>query len=191
MTRTTSSPASVSRAQARRAANSLLWSRAKVTFVSTCPKCGHERPQHGYTRHVLFKLLNKRRNVDAYCIDCNVCWPISESERRAQMNALATLRQAAGNNQQGELRKPYRRSSPPESRVTLQLALRTLRGIRQRYESERTAHPDGHFYSVHVALSDSDMVWIAATIEALEEPVAAGVTEATGCAVQSSSGNVN
>jgi hypothetical protein len=56
---------------------------------------------------------------------------------------------------------------------------------------ERTAHPNAHLYSLHVALDDSDMVWIAATIEALENPVAAGATEAAACAAQSPSGNVN
>jgi len=51
-------------------------------FVSVCPKCGHPRLQHGYTRRILARLLNMRRKIDAYCMDCNVCWPISESERR-------------------------------------------------------------------------------------------------------------
>ena len=70
------------------------------------------------------------------------------------------------------------RDDSPESQVTLQQALRALRGIRRRYELERTAHPDMHSYNVHVALGDSDMIWIAATIEVLEKPIAAGVTEA-------------
>lgn len=65
-----------------------------------------------------------------------------------------------------------------DTRVTLQQALRTLRGIRQRYEMERTAHPDARSYKVHVALGDSDMFWIAATIEALEKPIAASAIEA-------------
>ena len=60
------------------------------------------------------------------------------------------------------------RNDPPETQVTLQQALRTLRGIRQRYEMERTAHPYMRSYNVQVALGDSDMIWIAATIEALE-----------------------
>jgi hypothetical protein len=60
----------------------LAWNRPKITFVSVCPKCGHQRFQHGYTRRTLSKLLNKRSKIDAYCIDCNVCWPISEGERR-------------------------------------------------------------------------------------------------------------
>ena len=178
MIKRTSPLASVSGTQARRAANPLLWSRAKITFVSACPKCGHERPQHAYTRRFLSSLLNKRRNIDAYCIDCNVCWPISESERRTQMDALVTLLPPARSGQQRESRKPNRRNDPQESRVTLQLALRTLRGFRQRYEMERTAHPEARLYSVHVALDDSDMVWITATIEALEKPVTAGATDA-------------
>jgi len=174
--------------QARTAANPLVWGRAKITFVSTCPKCGHERPQHGYTRRVLFSLLNKRRKIDAYCIDCNVCWPISESERRAQLNGLVTLMQPARSSQQREWHKPNRRNNASESRATLQLALRTLCGIRQRYEMERTAHPDARLYSVHVALDDSDMLWIAATIEALEKPLAAGAAEAARRAAQRASG---
>ena len=82
-------------------------------------------------------------------------------------------------------------NNPPDSLVTLQQALRTLRGIRHRYEMERTAHPDVHHYNVQVALSDSDMIWITATIEALEKPTAAGATETAECAAQSSSGSVN
>ena len=71
-------------------------------------------------------------------------------------------------------------TAPYDGRVTLQQALRTLRGIRQRYETERTAHPDASSHNVHISLGDSDMFWIAATIEALEKPSAAGLTEATG-----------
>ena len=68
-------------------------------------------------------------------------------------------------------------SNPPESQVTLEQALRTLRGIRRRYEIERTAHPEARS-NVHLTLGDSDMLWITATIEALEKPIAAGATEA-------------
>jgi len=69
----------------------------------------------------------------------------------------------------------------------LHQALRTLRGIRRRYEIERTAHPDA-LCNLHVALADSDMNWLDATIEALEEPIAAGATEAAGEAAESSPG---
>jgi len=136
--------------------------RLTTTFVSICPKCGHQRQQKGYTRRVLLRLLSEGRRIDAYCIGCNVCWSISESERRAQMNALAAAFLRPGRN-------------PSENRMTLQLALRTLRGIRQRYNMERAAHPDTRPCRLHVVLEDSDMDWIAAAIEALEKPVAAGV----------------
>jgi hypothetical protein len=55
----------------------------RISFVSTCPACGRKRLQHAYTRRSLFSLLNTRRTIDAYCIVCNVCWPISKSERHA------------------------------------------------------------------------------------------------------------
>ena len=83
MTTRTSPLRSVSASGAHRAADPRVWNRATSTLVSTCPNCGRERPQHGYTRRVLFDLVNTCRTIDAYCSDCNVCWPISESERRA------------------------------------------------------------------------------------------------------------
>ena len=69
--------------------------------------------------------------------------------------------------------------NPPQSQSSLQQALRTLRGIRRRYEVERTAHPD-MLCNLHVAFGDSDMNWLDAAIEALEKPSAAGGTEAAG-----------
>jgi len=85
MTTTTKSPLThVRRPRVRSAADHpLVWKWHQMTFLSTCPKCGHERPQLGYTRRVLFSLLVTRRKIDAYCAVCNVCWEISESERRA------------------------------------------------------------------------------------------------------------
>ncbi len=80
---TTSPPKSVSSPGARKADDPLVRNLPKITFVSTCPKCGHERLQTGYTRRILLNLLNTGRKIDAYCIVCNVCWPISDSERRA------------------------------------------------------------------------------------------------------------
>lgn len=50
-------------------------------------------------------------------------------------------------------------------------ALRMLRTIRQRYETGRR-RSDSDFvrsYTVHVALSKADMLWIDATIAALEK----------------------
>jgi hypothetical protein len=52
----------------------------------------------------------------------------------------------------------------------LEQALRTLRAIRQRYETESDASSGRkRAYSVQVALNYSDMLWITATIEALEK----------------------
>ena len=73
--------------------------------------------------------------------------------------------------------------NPRERQINLQQALHTLRRIRRRYEIERTAHPNTRS-NVHVALGDSDMIWITATIEALEKPIAAGATEADHLAWQ-------
>ena len=83
MTTITNRFPSVGRLKTRRAENRPVWALRQITFVSTCPKCGHGRLQHGYTRRTLFSLLNAHRNIDAYCIVCNVCWPISETERHA------------------------------------------------------------------------------------------------------------
>jgi ribosomal protein L32 len=82
MTTTTSRLTSVSRSGARTSDHPPVWNRPKIKFLSRCPKCGHRRLQHGYSRGILFDLLNTRRNIDAHCKVCNVCWPISESERR-------------------------------------------------------------------------------------------------------------
>jgi hypothetical protein len=55
----------------------------------------------------------------------------------------------------------------------LEQAVRTLRGIRQRYETDRNV---GSGYvrscSLDVELGYADMLWIAAAIEALERAVA-------------------
>jgi hypothetical protein len=63
-----------------------------------------------------------------------------------------------------------------ESQVRLQQALRTLRGIRQRHEIARARYLQPRFLTVHVALDDSDMRWIAAVIDALEK----AIVDATG-----------
>ena len=74
---------SVSRTKLRGASHPLIWNRGKISFVSSCPSCGHGRVQHGYSRRTLFVLLNTGRKIDAYCVLCKVCWPITDSERRA------------------------------------------------------------------------------------------------------------
>ena len=82
MTTTTNRFASVGRSKTRQSETATVWNLPKITFVSTCPRCGHGRIQHGYTRRTLSNLLDTRRKIEAYCSVCNVCWPISESERR-------------------------------------------------------------------------------------------------------------
>ena len=53
-------------------------------------------------------------------------------------------------------------------------ALRTLRAIRQRYETESKVTPGRvRSHTVQVALGYADMLWITAAIEALEKAAAA------------------
>jgi hypothetical protein len=79
------------------------------------------------------------------------------------------------NSQRLEPRDPNRRKEtrPSESQVSLQRALRTLRAVRQRYETGRNAHADARFYSVHVVVDHGDVAWIAAAIEAVEKAIRA------------------
>ena len=70
-----------------------VWNLPRITFVSTCPNCGGERVQHSYARLVLFDLLKTRRKIDAYCVVCNVCWPITEGERREISRQMTARRQ--------------------------------------------------------------------------------------------------
>ena len=83
MTTKTRALTSVSRFRRHTANDPLARFWPRVSFVSTCPACGRKRLQQGYTRRSLFSLLDARRTIDAYCIVCNVCWPISKSERHA------------------------------------------------------------------------------------------------------------
>jgi hypothetical protein len=60
-----------------------------------------------------------------------------------------------------------------ESQKSLQRALRTLNGIRQRYELGRCAHPDVSLFRVQVVVDRGDLAWINAAIDALEKAIAA------------------
>ena len=165
--------------------------RSRITFVSRCPKCGRGRLQHGYTRGILLDLLNRRGNIDACCVNCSVCWPISESERRALCWQLDAKLQAHSNaraawcSQRRESRDPRRRENrnPPVNQVSLQGALRTLRGIRLRYEIDRR-NSQARTRRVLVALSRADMQWVNAAIETLEKAIAADVTATAVSPVQ-------
>jgi len=52
-----------------------------VSFFSTCPACRHARLQNGYTRAELTASLHGSDGIDAYCLMCDVVWPISAQER--------------------------------------------------------------------------------------------------------------
>jgi hypothetical protein len=64
------------------------------------------------------------------------------------------------------------------------MALRTLRGIRQRYEIDRARNSDARFLTIHVAVGHADICWINAAIEALQESIAGSATDAAGAAAQ-------
>jgi hypothetical protein len=74
--------------------------------------------------------------------------------------------------------------APSESQASLRRALRTLRAIRQRYATGREAHPVARFYTVQVAIGCADIVWLTATIQALEKAIADATAEAAGAADQ-------
>jgi len=65
-----------------------------------------------------------------------------------------------------------------ESQASLQRALRTLRAVRQRYETGRNADPNARSYGVHVVVDQGDVAWITAAIEAVGKAIAAGALEA-------------
>ena len=65
-----------------------------------------------------------------------------------------------------------------DRQVSLQRALRTLSGIRERYKLGHYAHPDLPFFRVQVVVDGGDVAWITATIETLEEVIAAVATDA-------------
>ncbi len=55
--------------------------RETTAFFSTCPRCKHPRLQNGYERIELVVSLGVAQEIDAYCLQCDVVWPISAQER--------------------------------------------------------------------------------------------------------------
>jgi len=170
---------------ARREDEPPIWNRSRIAFASTCPKCGEERSQHGYTHRILLSLLNRRSNIDAYCIECNVCWPISEAERRVlapQLNGRLQKCNDAPSAWCSQRRAPHDRNwrgarGLSDGQLSLQQALRILCGIRLRYAIDHGNSEVG-VRSVLVTLSGADMLWINAAIEALRKAIAADAAEA-------------
>jgi hypothetical protein len=66
-----------------------------IAFVSTCPACGSQRSQNGYTRRAIARLLETTHTIDAYCVPCDVLWPISAEERRAMARLIASTEDQA------------------------------------------------------------------------------------------------
>jgi hypothetical protein len=61
-----------------------------IAFQSKCPKCAQMRPQRGYNRGSLLRLLNGGHPVEGYCTVCDEFWPIS-AEERARLATVALL----------------------------------------------------------------------------------------------------
>jgi hypothetical protein len=66
-----------------------------VSFFSTCPACGQQQLQLAYTRRVLLSLLKTANIIDAYCLACDVVWPVSARERNLVVAAIAAGRLGA------------------------------------------------------------------------------------------------
>ena len=55
--------------------------RKTIAFFSTCPRCKHARLQSGSERVEIFESFSAGHAIDAYCLACDVVWPISAQER--------------------------------------------------------------------------------------------------------------
>jgi hypothetical protein len=67
-----------------------------LTFLSTCPSCGRQQLQHGHTRRALTKLIESRQIIDAYCLECDVVWPVTAEERALIACAITTRQSSMG-----------------------------------------------------------------------------------------------
>jgi hypothetical protein len=60
-----------------------------VSFFSTCPACGQQQLQLVYTRRALLRLLESGNIIDAYCLACDMVWPVNAQERNLVATAIA------------------------------------------------------------------------------------------------------
>jgi hypothetical protein len=60
-----------------------------IPFFATCPVCGQLQVQRAYTHRALVRLLENGRIIDAYCITCDLVWPLSAQERNVVTTAIA------------------------------------------------------------------------------------------------------
>ena len=63
-----------------------------VPFLSWCPGCGYPRLQLGHSLDGLLCLLDAELPVNAYCLACDLVWPIESRERAAIARGLAPVR---------------------------------------------------------------------------------------------------
>jgi hypothetical protein len=59
-----------------------------ITFFSVCPTCRRQQLQDGYTHAAVARLLERGRIIEAYCLSCDVLWPITPEERVALARAM-------------------------------------------------------------------------------------------------------
>jgi hypothetical protein len=60
-----------------------------LMFVSTCPVCGQQQLQHAHTRRALIRSIEMNEIIDAYCLECDLVWPINTQERVLIASAIA------------------------------------------------------------------------------------------------------
>ena len=63
-----------------------------VPFLSWCSGCGHPRLQLGYSLDGLVCRLDAEMPISAYCLACDLVWPINSRERAAIARGLAAVR---------------------------------------------------------------------------------------------------
>ena len=63
-----------------------------VPFLSWCSGCRHPRLQVGYSLEGLLCRLDAEMPIDAYCLACDLVWPIGSRERAAIARGLAAAR---------------------------------------------------------------------------------------------------
>jgi hypothetical protein len=69
-----------------------------LIFASACPSCGRQKLRYGYTRRALTKLIESRQIIGAYCLECDVVWPVTPEERALIACANATGQTPTGPN---------------------------------------------------------------------------------------------